>query len=105
MNDIADLDVQVELMMDYISGLEPDVRIKLNPRICEGEYANISVYPPLSWDDERCLDLQERIGDRVVDALIDTDLLISVYVYMPEQQIAEARREQELAEKALKAVE
>jgi hypothetical protein len=105
MSNTADLDVQVELMMNYISELEPDVRVKFNPRIYEDEHANINVYPPLSWDDDRCLDLQEKIGAHIVDVLLDTGFLILVYVYMPEQQIAAAQRERELAEKALKSVE
>jgi hypothetical protein len=102
---MADLDIQVELIMNYIHDLEPEARVKVNPLIYEDEDANISIYPPLSWDDERCLDLQEKISERVIDTLLDPGWLILVYVYLPEQQIAEAQREQELAEKMLNIVE
>ncbi len=105
MQDIADLDIQVELMINYIHNLEPGIRVKFNPRLYEDEHANINVFPPLSWDDDRCLDLQEKIGDRVIDIYLDTGFLISVYVYMPQQQIAEAQRERELVERELMLVE
>lgn len=102
---MADLEASIQQMIDYIYQLTPEVQVKFNPRIYEDEQANLSVYPPLAWDDERCLDLQEKIGDRVIEMLLDTGWLISVYVYMPEQQIAEAQREQELVEKTLKVIE
>jgi hypothetical protein len=105
MKNSISLDAQVELMMNYIHDLEPDVRLKFNPQVYEDEHANISVYPPLLWDDEHCLNFQEKIGDRVIDVHLDSGFLILVYVYMPQQQVAEARRERELAEKTLKATE
>lgn len=105
MTDIAELDILVESMINYIEKVEPDVHVKFNPEVYEDEQANLNVYPPLPWTDEKCLDLQEKIGERVVDTYLDTGFLILVYVYMPEQQIAEAQREQTLAEEMLKNVE
>ena len=45
----------------------------------------ILAFTPISWDDEHCLDLQEKIGEYIIDVLLDTGFLILVYVYMPEQ--------------------
>ncbi len=105
MQDIADLNIQVELMTNYIHNLEPGIRVNFNLRLYEDEHANINVYPPLSWGDNRCLDLQEKIGNRVIDIYLDTGFLILVYVYMPQQQITEAQREQKLVERELMLVE
>ncbi len=62
MQDIADLNIQVELMTNYIHNLEPGIRANFNPRLYEDEHANINDYTPLFWNDNRCLDLQKKKG-------------------------------------------
>jgi hypothetical protein len=94
-----ELGSQVDAMIHYICRLAPEVQVEYIPDIFEDEHANLEVYPPLSWDDERCLDLQEEIGAQVVDVHVKSGYLIGVYVYMPEQQIAKAQQELEKARK------
>ncbi len=86
----SELNTLVGSMMGHVRSLAPDVQVRFNPAVYEDERANIDVLPPLDWNDERCLDLQEEIGVHVVDMLIETGYLIGVYVFTPEQQLAEA---------------
>ena len=87
------LEDQTQAVIDYIHTLTPEVRIEQRNVIYQDEDANLDIYPPLTWDEERCLDFQEQISEYLVDVLIDSGYLILVYVYTPEQQIAKARRE------------
>ncbi len=105
MNAANGLNIQIESMIGYIREFAPEVYVRFNPAIYEDEHANIDILPPLSWDDERCLDLQEALGGHVVDIHVDTGYLIGVYVYTREQQISEARRKREDAERVLTEAE
>ncbi len=87
----AELRHTISELSDYILDLAPDVRVEDEATVYEDEHANLSVYPPLSWDEAQCGQLQDRIGDRVSDLHIDTGYLILVYVVTPEQQIEEAQ--------------
>jgi hypothetical protein len=88
-----ELDRQISEMVDHIMSLVPEARVEVTGDIFEDEHANLEVYPPLDWDEERCLDLQHEISKRVVDIHVDTGYFIAVYVYLPEQQVEKAKQE------------
>lgn len=96
---MTELDRQIQTMTEYIYPLAPEVRVEDTNIIYEDENANLDVYPPLTWDEKRCLDFQHQIADRVVDVLVESGYLILVHVYTPEEQIAKARRELALAQR------
>jgi hypothetical protein len=48
----AELRYQIYELTDYILDLASEARVEYKPVICEDEHANLSVYPPLSWDEE-----------------------------------------------------
>ncbi len=97
----AELRKQVDAMMTYVRDLAPEVIVRFTGVIYEDEDANLEVYPPLSWDEDRCLDLQHRIAQHGVDVLMETGYLILVSVRAWEQQIAEAKHERAQADKVL----
>jgi hypothetical protein len=96
---IEGLDRQVQTLMKYIYILEPDVQVKRQDILYEDEHANLKVYPPLSWDEDRCLELQHKIAERASDMHQETGYLILVFVYTPEEQIFQAQQELEQARK------
>ncbi len=87
----TNLNRKVKEMMDFIYSLSSEVRIEHIHTIYEDEDANLRLYPPLTWTEEQCLDLQHDIAEHVSDLLVDSGYLILVYVYTPEEQIALAR--------------
>ena len=87
----AELRHIIDELNDYILDIAPEVRVEDDATVYEDEHANLSVYPPPSWNEMQCAQLQDRIGDRVSDLHIDTGYLILVYVVTPEQQIEEAQ--------------
>lgn len=88
-----EVELQIQAVIDYIQTQASEVRVEQRDVIYQDEDANLDIYPPLSWDEERCLDFQEQISSHLVDVLLDSGYLILIYVYTPEQQIAKARRE------------
>ena len=92
------LEQQIQDMIKYIRKLIPEVRVKETNVIYEDENANLKVYPPLTWNEEDCLTLQEKISEHSIDILIDTGYLILIYVYMPAQQIALTRHKLAIAQ-------
>lgn len=96
---------QIDEMVDYILDIEPQARVEVENATYEDEHANLSVYPPLAWDEDRCLALQRQIGERVSDVHLETGYLILVGVYSPDQQVEEAARELEWAKKKLQSAE
>ena len=88
----VNLEHQIEGLASFIARLTPEVRVEREAVIYEDEHANLKVYPPLTWDEDRCFELQDRIAERVVDILMDTGYLILVGVYTPQQQIELARQ-------------
>jgi len=88
-------------MMDYISDLAPEVRVEDENVRYESEHANLAVYPPLSWTEDQCDELQTRIGERITDLNIETGYLILVGVYSPVEQVAEMQRELAVTQKKL----
>jgi hypothetical protein len=99
------LELQIEDLVSFIKELAPEVRVERENVIYEDEHANLKVYPPLTWDEDRCFELQDRIAERVVDALIDTGYLILVGVYTPQQQIELARQRSATARKQWQAAD
>ncbi len=95
---MTELERQIQAIIAYIYTLSPEVRVEAVDVIYEDEHANLKVYPPLIWDEERCLDFQEQISEYSVNILVETGYLILVYVYMPEQQIDLARHKLALAQ-------
>lgn len=99
------LEHQIEDLVSFIKGLAPEVRVERENVIYEDEHANLKVYPPLTWDEDRCFELQDRIAERVVDILVDTGYLILVGVYTPQQQIELARQRSAMARKQWQAAD
>jgi hypothetical protein len=99
------LELQIEDLVSFINELAPEVRVERENVIYEDEHANLKVYPPLTWDEDRCFRIQDRIAERVVDALIDTGYLILVGVYTPQQQIELARQRSATARKQWQAAD
>ncbi len=93
MKTTSELELVIQQMMAYITSIAPEVDVKRESVIFEAEDTNLSVYPPLVWSDERCLDLQELIGERAIDVQLETGYVVAVYVYMPEQQVQETQHE------------
>jgi len=89
----AELRNTIHLLTDYILQLAPEACVEEEQVIYEDEHANLEVYPPLIWDEEQCMDLQEKIGERVSDLHVETGFLVLVYVVSPLQQVAEVQRE------------
>jgi hypothetical protein len=54
----VELDRLVKQVTEYIEDLASDIRIEYEPVIYED--ANLSVYPPLSWSEDRCLDFHRK---------------------------------------------
>lgn len=92
-----ELDRQVLGLINYTYSIAPEVQVLREDIIYEDEHANLQVYPPLSWDEDRCLELQHEIAERAVDIHLESGYLILVYVYTPEEQIFLAQRELEQA--------
>ena len=97
----ADLNSQIQAMVEFVCDLAPEVRVEHANVIYEDEHANLKVYPPLTWDEDRCLALQNRIAEQVMNVHVDSGFLILVYVYTPEQQIEQARQRRDRAEQEL----
>lgn len=100
-----ELERLVQQVEEFIDDLIPDARIKRESTPYADQDASLNVYPPLSWDEEQCLEIQTQISSHTVDIHLDTGYLISVYVYMPEQQVAEAERHLQEAREAVRAAE
>lgn len=92
-------------MMDYISDLAPEVRVEDENVRYESEHANLAVYPPLSWTEDQCDELQTRIGERITDLNIETGYLILVGVYSPAEQVVEMQQELAATQKKIKSLE
>ncbi len=93
MKPAIELEMVIQQMIEYITDVAPEVAIKRESVIFEDEDKNLSVYPPLAWNEERCLNLQEIIGEHVLDVQLATGYVVAVYVYMPEQQVQETQQE------------
>lgn len=91
-----ELKTQIQTMIEFIYSLSADVRVKHTDVIYEDEHANLQVYPPLTWAEQHCLELEDKIAEEVINVLINSGFLILVRLYTPEEQIAQAR--QKLAE-------
>ena len=70
----ADLNSQIQAMVEFVRDLAPEVRVEHANVIYEDEHANLKVYPPLTWDEDRCLALQHRIAEKVMDVHIASGL-------------------------------
>ncbi|MGQ9627667.1 MAG: hypothetical protein ACUVV0_12285 [Anaerolineae bacterium] len=95
------LDRLLAEFQSYIKELCPEARIETSTDVYETEDADIFVYPPLNWDEDRCLELELKLAEKSVEALDDWGYNILVYVYEPEQQLAEAAQKQREAAKIL----
>ncbi len=89
----AELRRAIHTLTEYILVLAPEVCVRDESVIYEDEHGNLEVYPPLTWDEEQCMDLQEKIGERVSDLHLETGFLILVYIVTPLQQVVEAQQE------------
>lgn len=92
-------------MMDYINALAPEVRVIDEGVSYECELTNLAVYPPLSWTEEECDELQEKIGEQITDINIETGSLILVRVYSPIEQVAEIQHELVITQEKIKSLE
>ncbi len=92
-------------MMDYIRVLAPEVRVIDEGVSYECELTNLAVYPPLSWTEEECDELQEKIGEQITDINVETGSLILVRVYSPIEQVAEMQHELVVTQEKMKSLE
>ncbi|MCE7989338.1 MAG: hypothetical protein DYG89_49930 [Caldilinea sp. CFX5] len=92
-------------MMDYIKALAPEVRVIDEGVAYECELTNLAVYPPLSWTEEECDELQEKIGEQITDINVETGSLILVRVYSPMEQVAEIEHELVITQEKIKSLE
>ncbi|MEJ2555609.1 MAG: hypothetical protein P8186_05165 [Anaerolineae bacterium] len=88
-------------LIGYIKELCPGARLRITGNRFEDEDANIDIYPPLDWTLDQLDELEEKIGDRKLDILIERGHFIHTFVYEPEQQIEEAFRQKADAERVL----
>ena len=49
----ADLNSQIQAMVEFVRDLAPEVRVEHANVVYEDEHANLKVYPPLTWDEDR----------------------------------------------------
>ncbi len=85
-------------LVGHIKALCPDARLHVTGNRFEDEDANIDVYPPFDWTMD---ELEEKIGEVKLDILLEHGHFIHTFVYEPEQQIEEARRQKAEAERVL----
>lgn len=88
----------IQQMINYIHMLAPEARVEHKDVIYGDEDANLKIYPPLTWSEQQCDELEEQIGERVVDVLIEAGYLILVGVYTPEEQVARMRQKFAIAQ-------
>jgi hypothetical protein len=93
MKPIKELYRLIDELTEFIHDVAPAVRVEYEKTIYTDEDANLSVYPPLDWDEDLCWELQQKITEHTVDLHIDTGYFILVGVYMPDQQVAELQKE------------
>lgn len=101
----SQLSDQIERLVQFIHSQAPDVRVILSSDRFDSEDANLEVYPPLSWTEQECRDLQTRIAEQAIEPLVDYGYLILSYVYKPEQQIAAAKSQLEFARKSTQSAQ
>ncbi|MFZ4658748.1 MAG: hypothetical protein ACOYNY_17170 [Caldilineaceae bacterium] len=91
-------------MMDYIKALAPEVHVIDEGVSYECELTNLAVYPPLSWTEEECDELHEKIGEYITDINIETGSLILVRVYSPTEQVTEMQHELVVTQEKIKSL-
>jgi len=101
----VELRATLDDLTEFIHDLVPAARVELEPVIYEDEDANLTVYPPLLWDEEQCLDLQEKIGEYLSELLINTGYFILAYVLMPAHQVAAAEKRRQRAIETVEAAD
>ena len=100
-----DLLMQIDALTEQIKKMAPEAQIHLTGETFEDERANLEVYPPLSWTEQECRNLQREISGIGVDILLDTGYLILVYVCKPEQLVIEAEHRLKRAKQEVEAAE
>lgn len=103
MND--DLLLEIDKLREQIRGLAPEVDVQLTGEVFEDESANLEVYPPLSWTEQQCRELQYKTSDLAIDLLLETGHLVLVYVCKPEQLVIEAEHRLKRARQEVEAAE
>ena len=88
-------------LVGHIRALCPDAQLRVTGNRFEDEDANIDVYPPLNWTLEQLDELEAKISEVKLDILLERGHFIHTFVYEPEQQIEEARRQKVEAERVL----
>ncbi len=95
------LEQSIAELVSYIKALCPDARLRVTGNRFEDEDANIDVYPPFDWTFDQLDELEEQIGDKKLDILVERGYYVHTFVYEPEQQIEEALRQKAEAERVL----
>lgn len=101
----AELRAIIYQMIAHITELAPAVHVVDEEFTYECERANLAVYPPLSWTEDQCDELQLKIGERISDVNVETGYLILVGVRSPIEQVAEVQRELAATKKRIKILE
>ena len=102
---MSTLDSHLADFRAYIKELCPEAKIRVSRDVYETEDAGVFVYPPLDWDEDRCLDLEFKLAERSVDVLDDYGYHILAYVLEPMMQLQEAQHQQEEAAQILAEAE
>jgi hypothetical protein len=95
------LEQTIAELVSYIKELCPDARLRITGNRFEDEDANIDICPPLDWTLDQLDELEEKIGDKKLDILMERGYFIHTFVYEPEQQIEKALRQKAEAERVL----
>ena len=95
------LEQSIAELVSYTKELCPDAQLRISGNRFEDEDANIDIYPPLDWTMVQLDELEEKIGEKKLDILVERGHFIHTFVYEPEQQIEEALRQKAEAERVL----
>ncbi len=101
----SQLNEQIEQLTEFIRREAPSVHVLDTGDVFEGESANLAVYPPLSWTEQQCRELQRKIAEQAAESLINHGYLILTYVYKPEQQILSAKTQLQDAKRTVESAQ
>jgi hypothetical protein len=102
---MSTLDSHLADFRAYIKELCPEAKIRVSRDVYETEDAGVFVYPPLDWNEDRCLDLEFKLAERSADVLDEYGYHILAYVLDPAMQLQEAQYQQEEAAQILAEAE
>lgn len=85
------LEQKIRELTEFIYDLAPEVFVERKDVIYEDEHANLKIYPPLSWEDQQCFELQHAIAGQSLEILLESGYMLQAYVYTAGEQVQEAQ--------------